>query len=46
MPETGGIDIRWWELCYGRDTVRAHVWDFADRLMDRDGALDRRSAGR
>ena len=32
-PETKGIDIRPWELRCGRDTVRAHVWDFAGQAI-------------
>jgi internalin A len=32
-PETKGIDIRPWELRFGRDTVRAHVWDFAGQVI-------------
>ena len=32
-PETQGIDIRPWELQCGKDTVRAHVWDFAGQVI-------------
>lgn len=32
-PETPGIDIRPWELKCGKDTVRAHVWDFAGQII-------------
>ena len=32
-PETKGIDIRPWELACGKDTVRAHVWDFAGQVI-------------
>ena len=31
--ETKGIDIRPWELRCGRDSVRAHVWDFAGQVI-------------
>jgi internalin A len=32
-PETKGVDIRPWKLKYSKDTLRAHVWDFAGQVI-------------